>query len=131
MPEHTAREWTEDMGEISGFGGTYEAGCRAMVFAGMKWCDEHPDADPQFRGFKGVYGVISDENDDAKALTKAVIDAPITVDGKETTVGEYGATGAMHQAAISHVMFYRAHGWDEYCRQLRTRERDEATETER
>lgn len=45
-------EYTEGMGEISGFGGDYEQQCRAMVIAGVEWFDEHPDANPRFRGWE-------------------------------------------------------------------------------
>lgn len=113
------RIWTDDMGEISGFGGGYEACCRAMVFAGMDWCDAHPDADPKFHGWKNIYGIIEEDNEDAKALTAAVL-APGEAGG--------GATGAMHQAAISHVLYYRAHGWDKYASELRAREQREQSE---
>jgi len=36
----SAMEWTSDMGEISGFGGSYEAGCRAMLDAGIAFAAE-------------------------------------------------------------------------------------------
>lgn len=110
-----AREWKESMGEISGFGGGYEAACRSMVLAGIAWIDANPEADPQFHGFRGIYGVIQEDNADAEALTKAIIDA---------SGGD--ATGAMHQASVSHVLAYKRLGWDEYVRQLETREREEA-----
>ena len=32
-------EFTPMMGEISGFGGSYEAGCRAMLKAAVEWLD--------------------------------------------------------------------------------------------
>ena len=102
------REWTDDMGEISGFGGGYEATCRAMAFAGMDWLDANPDAAPQFTGYKNIYGVITEDNEDAKALSAAVVAA---------AGGD--CTGAMHQATIGHALAYKRLGWDEYCRQLR------------
>lgn len=123
----TRGEFTDDMGEISGFGGSYEAGCRAMLKAGVAWIDAHPDADLQFGGFRNVYGLLMDESADARALTRAVMDAAFTdpETGKVTTAGEYGATGAMHQAVISHVLFIRKNGWEKYVTELRTREREE------
>ena len=101
------------MGEISGFGGGYEAACRAMVFAGMDWMDAHPEADPHYRGFKGVYGILMEDNEEAKALSKTVAEAAHDLGG---------CTGAMHQAVIGHVFAYKRLGWEEYCRQLRERE---------
>lgn len=99
--------FTPGMSEISGFGGGYEQTCRNMVAAGMEWLDSHPDADPQFHGFKGVYGVIADDNPDAKALSDAVV------------AGSGGdCTGAMHQAAVSHCMFIRKNGWTRYVEEM-------------
>lgn len=115
VPQIEGFEWTEDMREISGFGGGYERACRAMVSAGCKWWSERPDADPQFHGFRGIYGVIAEDNDDAKALSKAVTDA---------AGGD--CTGAMHQAAISHVFGWRKLGsWLAYQQKMRELRREE------
>lgn len=108
-------EWSADMGEISGFGGGYEDCCRAMLAAGLKWLAEHPGADPRFSGFKNVYGLCMEDNEDAKALSKAVCQP-----GEEGG----GATGAMHQAVVSHLMYIKAKGWEAYVEQLRARERE-------
>jgi len=106
------KTWTEEMGEISGFGGSYEAGCRAMVLAGIQWIDEHPDGDPQFHGYNGVYGLIMEDNEDAKSLTRAIMDAPVKMeDGTVTRAGKE-ATGAMHQAAVGNVLAYKRLGWE-------------------
>lgn len=96
--------------EISGFGGGYEAACRAMVAAGMEWFDANPDADPQFRGYEGVYGVVTETNADAKALSAAVAAAC------------EGCTGAMHQATVSHVLYAHRVGWDVYLQEFRARD---------
>lgn len=95
--------WRDGMGEISGFGGGYEEACRQMLRAGLHWLDAHPDVDPQFHGYKGVFGVISEDNEDAKALSKAVLDAVPD------------CSGAMHQAAIGACLYVRKNGWDAYC----------------
>lgn len=100
--------FTPDMGEISGFGGGYEQTCRNMLAAGMEWLDEHPSANPCFKGFKNVYGVVFDENDDAKALSAAVVAGS----GDD-------CTGAMHQAVVSHCLAIRKNGWDWYCGEMR------------
>lgn len=102
------RQFTDDMDEISGFGGDYEAACRTMVLAGLDWLDAHPDADPQFRGYENIYGVITEDNEAATGLTAAVIAA---------SGGE--ATGAMHQATISHILWIKSHSWDEYVEEMR------------
>ncbi len=95
-------EFTPEMGEISGFGGGYEQTCRDMLRAGLEWLDENPEADPQFHGYNGIYGIISEDNEDAKLLTEAVV-APTNGD----------CTGAMHQAVTGSVLWIKAHTWEE------------------
>jgi hypothetical protein len=101
----TPGEWVEGMGEISGFGGSYEEACRQMVRQGLRWFDDHPDARPVFQGFKNVFGLITDENEDAKALSAAICA------GAEPT-------GAMHQAVVNHVLAIRRMGWDVYVAEM-------------
>ena len=96
-------KWTEGMDEISGFGGGYEKCCRAMLDAALQWLDAHPDADPKFKGNSQVYGLILEDNEDAKALSKAAL---VPSDGD--------ATGAMHHAAINHSLWVQKNGWDAY-----------------
>lgn len=95
-------KFTDEMDEISGFGGGYEKCCRAMLDAGLQWLDANPDAEPKFKGNSNVYGVIIEDNDDAKALSDAVV----------SVTDE--ATGAMHQATVGHCLWIRANGWDAY-----------------
>ena len=121
------KAWTDDMGEISGFGGGYEAVCRAMVMAGIRWIDEHPSASLTFQGFKDVFGLVTEESADAKALVKAMMDAPVLLDGQQlqARVGD-DCTSAMHHAAVNHVVVYKRLGWDAYTQELREREKSEA-----
>lgn len=100
--------FTDDMSEISGFGGGYEQTCRNMVAAGMEWFDANPEAAPRFKGNESIYGVILEDNEDAKALSAAVVGA---ADGD--------CTGAMHQAVISHCFYARKNGWEKYCEAMR------------
>ncbi len=122
MTATTPKAWDESMGEISGFGGGYEAVCRAMVLAGIAWIDQHPQAEIIFGGFKNVFGLVTEENEDAKALTAAMMDAPVP--GVQARAGD-DATGAMHHAAVQHCLAYKRLGWDEYVRQLVAREKTE------
>ncbi len=101
-------DWRDGMDEISGMGGSYEEGCRVMVKAGCEYLDAHPGADPQFHGFAGIYGVIAADNDDATALSGAMIAAA------DAAFPDGGVTGAMHQAAVTAVLFIRANGWETY-----------------
>lgn len=108
VPDRTGKwTFTSGMGEISGFGGGYEQTCRNMLAAALDWFEAHPDADPQFHGYKGIYGVITEDNADAKALTKAIIDA-----------ADNDATGAMHHAVVTHALKIRERGWDWYVAEM-------------
>ncbi len=100
-------EFTPEMGEISGFGGGYEETCRAMLKAGLEWLDANAEADPQFHGYKNVYGIISEDNADAKALSKAVVEA-----------AKDDCTGAMHQAVITSILWIRKNGWEKYVERM-------------
>ena len=108
-------DFTPTMGEISGFGGGYEACCRAMLKAGLEWFDAHPAADPHYQGFKNIYGVILEDNDDAKALSDAVV---------KGAGGD--CTGAMHQAVVSAIFYIRKHGWDAYVAEMSKPDVEEA-----
>lgn len=101
---HLAKyQWRDGMDEISGLGGGYEKCCQAMLDAALQWLDVHPDAEPRFKGNSNVYGLIAEDNDDAKALSKA---AMVPADGE--------ATGAMKHAVIGHSLWIQKNGWDAY-----------------
>lgn len=119
------KTWSEDMGEISDFGGGYEAVCRALVLAGIEWIDQNPTADPQFRGFSNVFGFVTETNADAENLEKAMTAAPVFLDGK-IIQGHAGddMTGAMYHTAVQHVLAYKSLGWEDYQKQLRERSDD-------
>lgn len=111
-------EFTDEMGEISGFGDdlpSYEEACRAMVTTGAEWLDENPDADPGFAELQAdgmsFFGVIKEKNGDAAALVEAMTDA-----AKEA--GGESPTGAMVHAAVSHVMWIDENGWDAYVEKM-------------
>jgi len=95
------------MREISGFGGGYEQTCRDMVLAGVEWLEKNPNVDPKFKGYKNVFGLILKDNVDAKKLSKVVVGA---------SGGD--CTGAMHQAAISHILFIKKNGWKKYVKEM-------------
>jgi hypothetical protein len=110
---------TADMGEISGFGGGYEACCQDMLEAGVLWLNANPQKrDLSAHGLQNVYGIFIPDSDDAKAIEKAIIDA---------SKGE--ATGAMHHAVMSRLFYIAKNGWDSYCEELR-KPRDENDEAE-
>jgi hypothetical protein len=78
-----------------------------MVIAGLEWCDEHPNADLNYKQFKNVTGLTFDESDDMKLMQEAML----------TVIG-HDCTGAMMQAAMNHVMFIRKNGWAKYVEEM-------------
>lgn len=105
---------TEDMGEISGFGGGYESCCQDMLEAGVQWITEHPDCDLKGHGFKGVTGIFVEDSPDAEALALV-----------STNAAKGEATGAMHEAVMRRLFFIRYNGWEKYCDEIRKYEREE------
>ncbi len=123
--------WTDDMDEISGFGGSYEEGCRRMVSAGVAWLDENPALKHavMFEEYKNVVGIAIPRGEPAKELEDAMLGAPIYVDGKLTTCGEYGVTGAMMQYSVHHAIHAEKLGWpayQEWMREKAKREKEDA-----
>lgn len=110
--ENLKYTYTEQCKEISGFGGKYEKACRKMVISGMLWFDENPSANPKFHSYKNVYSIICEDNPEAKSLTDTMAEAI-----------ENDCTGAMMQAAVSHVLYALKHGWDEYIKMMEQKEK--------
>lgn len=119
MTETITYRHTPDMGEISGFGGGYEACCQDMLEAGMRFLEGRASVDLRMTTFNNVYGVLIPDSDDAKALEEAVVQG-----------SKGNATGAMHHAVMSRLGWIAAHSWDEYCAELRKRNRPICDETE-
>lgn len=88
--------WREGMREISGFGGGYEAACRTMMYAGLLWLQEHPEAD-----YRGA------ERD---AFEKAILRI------------EPGCSGAMFGAAASHAAFIKENGYEAWAARMSTKD---------
>jgi hypothetical protein len=102
---------TEDMGEISGFGGGYEATCQQMLHQGVSWLQDNIERrDLKASGLVNVFGILNAESDDAKALEAAVME------------GHSDVTGAMHQTVMQRCFFIAKNGWDKYCQELREHE---------
>lgn len=99
-------EWTEDMGEISGFGHGYERACRAMLDAAVTWFDAHPD---RFKNKEGELA-LSSEHPDFAALETAILAA------------EPEPSGAMFGAVVGHAFFIRKNGVEKWSAGLRERE---------
>ncbi len=102
---------TEDMGEISGFGGGYEATCQNMLNAGVQWLLANPEKNPNFKEYENIYGLTCDENEDMKELQDILLKAS----GDD-------CTRAMMQCVSSRLLFIKANNWDKYCDALRKQE---------
>lgn len=103
----TTYRHTDDMPEISGFGGDYESACQDMLETGMGWLNANRAPDLTGHGFKDVYGIFVPDSDDAKALSKVVGEAA------------EGGTGAMHQAVMQRLFWIAKNGWEAYCEEMR------------
>ena|SRR5579863_3829163 len=110
----TAYRHTPDMGQISGFGGGYEACCQDMLEAGVNWLIAHTTADISVLENPQIYGIIKEGTPETEELSEVVLDG---------AKGE--ATGAMHHAVMSRLAFIAKNGWDAYCSTLRNRKFDE------
>lgn len=119
-------DWRIGMGEISGFGGTYEAACRSMLIRALDFWDEQGEGfDPKYHSYENITGVMVDDNADAKKLDAAMMDAEIVYgNGERERCGD-NATGAMHQAVVSHAFYVRKNGWESYVGQMSRRRDDE------
>ncbi len=106
-------KFTEDMSEISGLGGTYEAACRAMLKSGLDWWDTFSDANPKYHRFKGIYGICIEDNNDARDLDRAIQMGAGSVDLNGEMMGE------IHQAVVGSILYIRKHGWEKYKEQMR------------
>lgn len=88
--------------DISGFGGSYEAGCQKMLLNGLKFLNEHPGFDfGVYKSSPQVFGLCIGEGETAEALDKAVCE------GVEPS-------GAMHHAVISHLAYIHTHGYGQW-----------------
>ena len=74
-----------------------------MLDSALQWFDQNPDAAPKFQGVKDVYGILAEDNDDAKSMSEAAL---------KPALGD--ATGAMRQAVITKALWIRKNGWDRY-----------------
>ncbi len=102
------RTWTDDMGEISGFGGGYEQACRDMTEAGIVWLENHPNAEPVFSHSEG--GNWIENNEDADGLEAAML------------VAEPDPSGAMFGASCGIARWVHANSWEAF--QVAKREKE-------
>ena len=114
MNEEVQYKHTDDMGEISGFGGGYEEVCQQMLHNGVKFLSERSGTDVRVLENPSIFGIVKLEGEDAQALEEAVMD------------GIDDATGAMHHAVMTRLALINKNGWDKYCEELRKPEPEDA-----
>ena len=107
---------TQEMGEISGFGGDYETTCQNMLNAGVQWLMENKDANLQGHSFSGIFGILIADSDEAKSMEAAMMSA----------TGGDGCSGAMHHAVMARLFYIAKNGWEKYCAEVLAGEADEA-----
>jgi len=105
-------EWTEDMGEISQFGGAYEECCRDMLFAALEWFDEHPGAERLFTGSADPFRVMHGENEEARSLSEAI---------RKAAKARGGATEAMFRFTLHVALVVQEDGWEAFQEAMRHR----------
>lgn len=91
--------------DISGMGGGYEDQCQRMLWRGVAHLAEAkppPKMWKQATTYQGIYGIMMTEGDALKALEAAIIQP-----GDD-------ATGAMHQAVMSHLAYIHRHGVEQW-----------------
>ncbi len=105
----TEREWkhTPEMGEISGFGGGYEAACQQMLHQGVEYLISLGERRPDFEveTYRGVFGICDLTGPDAEGLEAAVC-------------AGVDPSGAMHQAVMMRLRFIAENGWERYVAEL-------------
>lgn len=94
------RKYTEDMKEISGFGGVYEQECRKMVLGLLDWIDANPDEEAFILSEQGVFKPSPEL--DAKLLQISP-----------------NCSEAMAVAAFRHVSYIQENGWPAYVRKMK------------
>lgn len=129
--EKTKREYTDDMAEVSGLGGAYEACCRAMVLAGVDWLEANPRAVPELRCIycDRTEGRCNRSRDGLHAFQRRIpaLEVAVVAGALRAFPGSGSPTGAMVGAAVQHAWSAgRELGWDAYAAEMRKikRERD-------
>ena len=115
-PETRAKfPWLPEMGEISGFGGGYEETCRNMLYGALAYLDEHcTTQEEKINAVAKLVDDLRDRNYKNNGIEKAIMKAC-----------ENDCTGAMHNAAVSHLMFLTKNGYEKYKNELIEREKKE------
>ena len=124
--------FTDDMGEISGFGQKnpgYEAACRRMVIAGAEWVTEHPTAAIDYSKLSAGEGILvtgnwenvfTAETPDTHVLFGVMHRACCADQGDNA-----GPSALMLDACLGQVAYVQKRGWDAYVAARRELAREE------
>jgi len=113
-------EFTDDMNEVSGYGGDYERACRAAIAVGATWVSLHPAAEPEVDGNNGISGYVRGANEDGAKMLDCIDDQPFRMDdGREVKLGDV-LTPAMYYVALYHIGFITEFGWNAYAEKMRS-----------
>ena len=125
----TKREYTPDMGEVSGLGGAYEKCCQAMVLAGVEWLEAHPEARLELKcvacpWIKGATAPrpCPSRGDGEHQLRGHVpgLEEAVAAGAERAFPGSGSPTGAMVGAAVQHAwQAGRVLGWEGYAEKMR------------
>lgn len=102
-------EYTDEMRELSGFGGGYEAACRKMALAGARYLIEHVSDELLTRWkLDDLHAESKNEPSRRKQRSTYVAFEKVVGDAED------GCTGAQHAAACYHAWSIRVLGWAAY-----------------
>ncbi len=95
--------WTEDMGEISGFGGAYEDACRQMLWQGLLYLEGlgKEEADSLAKTARWTSSFLWHKNPALKAFDEAIC-------------GDVDPSGAMFGAAVGIILYVWENGWEKF-----------------
>jgi hypothetical protein len=101
------REWKEkakddppfETIDISGMSGGYEATCQRMLYAGLKFLDEHPDFKFNYEQSENIVGIAIGKTEWTKLLDDILEKA-----------ADHDCTGAMNQFVVNHLAFIYKNG---------------------
>jgi len=101
-------EWTDEMAEISGFGGEYELSCRKMITTGLEWLEDNDGPIAEFSTGHNVTARI-DEGTEATGELRAHMASAVDVD----------PSPSMLHLCVKQALYAQEIGWDAYVTRLR------------
>lgn len=111
-------EFTEQMNEISGYGGMYERACRIGVRTGAQWFASHLHAHPEFGQSSDTASFIQPLNEEGYGLLAAIEEADfVRDDGVHVPLAEQ-MTREMMSMVLFHTLYIAKKGWNNYMKKM-------------